>query len=469
MKPQDLWPFVLAVGARIVFQRLAHFTADDAYITFRYAKNLAQGLGFVYNEGERVLGTSTPLFTLLLAGLRVFQVPVPWGATVVLLLASGVTAVLLRRFAGNLGFGRFAWLPPVLYALWPRSLTGDTSGMETALFAAIVLAGFYAHHCGRPDTALLLAALAALIRPEGILLFGVLGLDHLVGARRAGHLRAGLRTLLLPLGLLAGWALYAWVTFGSPVSNAIPAKLALFERFLHESYYRSLVWMLAWHNPVGWVHTGAAVIGATWLLRRRRFGIPEITWLVAMVLFFSFSRTHLFFWYAVPLYPVYLLLGAATLPALAEWWPRLERGLAQAVLALVIVPTLLLGARQQALHYRMEQEDMDDVHKAIGFYLADHVRPGDLVAAEDIGYMGYFSGCRILDRDGLVSPAAVPYNRAGNYLGLVLDAAPQWVVVSREGPTSRFVSDPAFLSAYVLERTFTHVGASAYAVFRRRH
>jgi len=44
-------------------------TVDDAYITFRYARNLANGVGFVYNAGERVLGTTTPAYTLLLAAL----------------------------------------------------------------------------------------------------------------------------------------------------------------------------------------------------------------------------------------------------------------------------------------------------------------------------------------------------------------------------------------------------------------
>ena len=38
---------------------------DDAFITYRYARNISNGLGFVYNYGEKVLGTTTPLFTLL--------------------------------------------------------------------------------------------------------------------------------------------------------------------------------------------------------------------------------------------------------------------------------------------------------------------------------------------------------------------------------------------------------------------
>ena len=42
---------------------------EDGYITFRYALNIVRGNGFVYNVGERVLGTTTPLQTVLLAGL----------------------------------------------------------------------------------------------------------------------------------------------------------------------------------------------------------------------------------------------------------------------------------------------------------------------------------------------------------------------------------------------------------------
>jgi hypothetical protein len=50
------------------FRELRH---DDAFITFRYARNIAEGAGFVFNPGEHVLGTTSPLFTLVAAGLYV--------------------------------------------------------------------------------------------------------------------------------------------------------------------------------------------------------------------------------------------------------------------------------------------------------------------------------------------------------------------------------------------------------------
>ena len=53
---------------------------DDSYITFRYSLNLAAGHGFVFNVGDPVLGTTTPLWTLVLALCAAAGMPIPQGA-----------------------------------------------------------------------------------------------------------------------------------------------------------------------------------------------------------------------------------------------------------------------------------------------------------------------------------------------------------------------------------------------------
>src|SRR5215210_2075718 len=75
-RPTRPWPEAAATATALsmaVVVRLAYgpWPIDDAYITFRYARNLAAGMGFVYNPGEAVLGTTTPGYTLLL-------VPAAW-------------------------------------------------------------------------------------------------------------------------------------------------------------------------------------------------------------------------------------------------------------------------------------------------------------------------------------------------------------------------------------------------------
>src|SRR5580698_4569692 len=57
-----------AVLLGVNMARVGSFTIDDAYISFRYARNLARGLGLVYNAGEHIEGYTNFFWTVLLAG-----------------------------------------------------------------------------------------------------------------------------------------------------------------------------------------------------------------------------------------------------------------------------------------------------------------------------------------------------------------------------------------------------------------
>src|SRR2546423_247510 len=71
---------LLTVATRLYLIFTTHATEEDFYITLRYAQNIVHGVGFAYNAGEPVLGTTTPLYTLLLAlATRVHLDPVMFG------------------------------------------------------------------------------------------------------------------------------------------------------------------------------------------------------------------------------------------------------------------------------------------------------------------------------------------------------------------------------------------------------
>lgn len=75
--PMNL-PLFILIGLSVVTVLLFfRFSTEDSYITYRYAKNLAEGQGFVYNPGERYLGTTAPAYALFLAffGLLGFDIP----------------------------------------------------------------------------------------------------------------------------------------------------------------------------------------------------------------------------------------------------------------------------------------------------------------------------------------------------------------------------------------------------------
>lgn len=56
----------------LTFFSYLKFRQDDAYIFYTYARNIADGHGYVFNIGEKVNATTSPLYTLLLAFLYFF-------------------------------------------------------------------------------------------------------------------------------------------------------------------------------------------------------------------------------------------------------------------------------------------------------------------------------------------------------------------------------------------------------------
>lgn len=456
--------FFAAVVARMVFHALTGFTYDDAFITFRYAENIVAGEGFVYNLGQRVLGTTTPLFTLILSILITAGIPTLKAAMSVSLLCSGLTAVLVYRFARSLRFAHFTLLPVVLYILFPRLLPTDTSGMETALFTLLVTASFYYLHKRLPFYAIGAATLAGMTRPEGFLIVGIVLVQSAWRDRR--YLIALLGT---SAAVVLPWIIFAWLYFGSPVPNSITAKLALYSRFGTMSIWDSFVFLMGWHNPMGLPLVLLAIAGGWWLNRKQNFGLVEIVWLVLMVAGLSTSSTHLFLWYIAPIYPVYLLFAGAAPLALADRWKLMStysRPTAAGIIVLAIV--ILVAANYRTVdYYRNYQSHLDAVHKSIGEYLHTHAKPNDVVAAEDIGYMGYYSGLTIVDRDGLVSPEVVPYNAKGMYLQMILDIDPDWVVVCPQSATAGFLDESLFAASYNLVKAFRGDQGSEYRVYSR--
>ena len=97
---------ILSVGvARLLTGALLGFRPfDDTFITFRYAKNIGEGFGFVYNAGEQVLGTTTPLWALVLASLSAAGLPMDEASLVVSLIADVVSALFLWLLLTRLGY-----------------------------------------------------------------------------------------------------------------------------------------------------------------------------------------------------------------------------------------------------------------------------------------------------------------------------------------------------------------------------
>lgn len=218
---------VLFAAGSMLFLR---WIPDDAFISFRYARNLAGGLGPVFNPGEIVKGISNPLWTLVLAGTT--RLGLDTVATAVALsLACALASVWLtfrlfdvtlaaggtdsRRFTGlkaALGFGAIASFPTLFYA---------TSGLEThgELFLLLLGAVWHLEAVSRSEPRRhlisMLAFLAvALMRPEGVVFLLVAAAFTITNGRRDRRSRAwtaaavAVPAVLYALSLAVDYAYY---------------------------------------------------------------------------------------------------------------------------------------------------------------------------------------------------------------------------------------------------------------------
>lgn len=419
-----LLPLLLLLLTRGVLWAFLPLASEDAYITFRYARNLAFGHGLVYNPGERVMGFSSPLWTLwTAAGFRLGVPPVPWVRSTAL-LADVVTLVgmgaLLRRHASRAA----AWCFTLFFAGWPYFAAVSLSGMESsAMLALLVLATASAE--GRSRLAGLALGTLGLLRPEGLAAAAVLGL----GARW--------RDRLVALGLaVAGWGALA-VYFGSPVPQSVVAKSALYGTpgpWAGRFWWEWLVPFPLGRSPMllegqqlfllSVVLAPAAVVGAAALWRFRRSGLAlAIGAALAVWGGYAFLGVAYFFWYlAVP------LAGLVALAAVGL--PRIVRGRALFVSAGLAV--LGMWTLAPALYIGRAQNEYYGFARAASF-LQGVVRPGEKVMLEPIGIVGYQNPLVVVDEIGLVSPRVTVrrLQGAGWYADVAMAERPDWLVVRR--------------------------------------
>ena len=472
------WLAVVAGALLVVAQALwFHHLVDDAFITFRYARNWVDGHGVVFNPGERVEGYTSLLWVVTSAASLLLGVS-PLAAARVLGVAGAAACVvaafvMARRLAPLLvglhsGLGLWAW-----------------AGMETTFFAGLVALAFALHLEGRLTRPLegVLWLAVCLTRPEGGLLFVVALVSAL--AARPGGLAARVRPLLVPLAIAAVGVLAhliwrrayygAWLpnTFHAK-TGATTAQLARGARYLgdfvlHSGGLLALLPALAWRADWRW-RTLAAGAGAVALF--------------AVLVGGDNMLAHRFLVPAVP------LLAALAATALGDLLGSLRaRVLAVAALALLLCRVGDRDLGRDVARWNASARDWIQ----IGHWLHSHEPPGTLIALGAVGAVPYYSRLPTIDLFGLTDAhiaardvASIGSGFAGHEKGdgayvlsrrpaLILGRVRIYPMVPAEEPILGLMSetlgerevrdDPRFARDYRFETA--RVGRGHIALFRR--
>lgn len=470
-----LAPLLLTLISRTFFWIKLPLASEDAYITFRYARNLAEGHGLVYNVGERVMGYSSPIWTKWNAlGILLTHNPVLWSRVSSLgmdVLTILVVGAMLRRAFGNAP----AWAFAFFFAAWPYFAAMSASGMEVnAMLALIALAAAAIASGSRWAGPLL--AVVVFIRPEGMVAALVLGL----GARN--------RDRWIALAAVSVGLVSTWLYYGSIFPQSVLAKSALYGT--PGPWAGRFWWEWAVPFPMGrWptvaegnqifflavVLAPAAWMGARALWAERRSPVAlAAAALISVWLGYAVLGVAYFPWYFMAPLSGMALLASVGLP-------RLARGRAIPIACALyilgawsVVPMFYLG---RAAHEQL-------AFSGVAGYLEQNARAGDAVMLEPIGLVGYRAPVRIIDEVGLISPQVVKRRLQGDgwYTDIVALEKPEWLVVRRaelEGAPgfagkgqpfrSRAERDTVFAGYDYLTEVGEAEGTQAMLVFRRKN
>lgn len=423
------WGVGVALGLWFAFGTL--WLCDDAYISFRYARNFADGHGLVFNVGEWVEGYTNFLWTLILgiAGRAGGDIPLVGllGNLASFVVALIFVAAAVRRMAPSPVVLPFA---AVALAASRPFYTFASSGLETMPAAMWVAVGIWASALHRgPFLSGLAFTLAALTRPDHVLIYGCMGLAfvaedwlHHKGEpwferlqwRRAFAYAAPFVLLYVP------YFLWRWHAYGDFFPNTYYAKSG------GETYYRQGIVYLGhffWTSGAfAWLPILAL---ALWGRSRARSETRmRLFALLALPLFGHYVvkvggdfMEHRFFLSLLPIAAVALETGLR--------WRFAERGAARSIgwmvagglaFAAAVVPVRILEPWQKRWHLADESsfyrvKSIFPLEIASGYMdkglrlrraLTDAgVTPP--ISGDSIGLLGYYSGLPIVDAFGLVN------------------------------------------------------------------
>lgn len=398
------------------------FIQDDAFISYRYAANFADGHGLVWNIGERVEGYTNFLWTLIVS-IPFFLRTDPVGFShlvglVCFILTLAVTYRISLSFSGS----RYRALLAVVLLGTNFSFSAyATGGMETQLqtllftCAAWLGLSFLDERPWRPLAALFLSLVlsaALLTRLDSAIPAAVLATAVLFAAIRRKNLKrdaSSLLMLFLPMILIVGgWLIWKMGYYGGVIPNTFYAKVSSstsYTRGLFYLYAFLVVYLLAPFIFIAFSHTAG-------MMKKYRLGMTAVLAILVLWLLYVIrvGGDFMEFRFLVPVLPLFFVFFTELVCSTVD-----HRAMQTALVIMVFCGSLIHATgfdtpmigpdieRTRQLESHLTEPDQNWI--GIGKKLGELFGGSDVVIATTAaGAIPYFSKLQTIDMFGLNDP-----------------------------------------------------------------
>jgi len=410
------------------------FPLDDAWIHQTYARNLAQDFEWTFLPGQTSGGATSPLWVIwLVPGYWLGFHPLLWTTLLGFMVLFGMAAAAESAYRhesdriqqdpvqGSPSSGwlkSIPWMGLLICFEW-HLVWAALSGMETLLFSGIVCLVLILLWQGKPGWFFvgILCGLSTWIRPDGITLLGpvlllslIKGRDWKRRTRAFGTAAVGfaiLFILYLVFNQLINGSFWPNTLFAKQAEYAILRQQPFLERYMGELL-------------VPMVGAGILLLPGCIFLGIRAIKRKEAGLLVGMIWWLGYlglyaARLPVVYQhgrYAIPSMAIFMIWGLVGLTQAVRALPRGRTGFLiahawPAAVGIVVAAFWLLGAKAYANDVAVIESEMVDTAR----WLAGNTSPESVIAAHDIGALGFFGNRKVVDLAGLISPEVIPFIR----------------------------------------------------------
>jgi len=452
-----LIPFLTIIVRGIIFYFIPH-TYEDAFITFKYSENFANGLGLVYNAGEKVYGTTTPFFAIILAFFKYFGISCIISSLIINLISESITSLFVYKYLKDYSTGIVTLFIALLFVFSPSNISWSIQGMETAFFGMLIATSFYSFYKKKCFLAFLFAFLSAITRIDGLGVVFIIFLFSFIENKFSVF-----KFFTIPFLIFIAWLIFLQIYFGNFLPNSMLAKLILysghsksilpnlnivFTKFFLAGYYSSTI------------ITVFFIVGIYVVIKNKIRALHMIAWFFIYYFALIISKTMIHGWYLIPPLFVFIIVSGIGIifvyNVLSRKFSQHQKLLSAFVFVFVILSSafnLMLKIDQMNNELLYEQT----VRIPIGRYLNEFTPRNSTVFLEPIGIIGYYSNRYIYDDAALISPIFLEINRLTyNALSVYkkIDLVKPDYLVLRDRDLNEFYTSTNLIKEYRIVKNF---------------
>lgn len=441
----------LLIVAYMGYYSIDKIKVDDAYITYRYAENIADGKGFVYNLNNHILSTSTPLYAIILGFFSLFFENTSLTSHIIGITALIFTCILIflifkeqnKSIVGLISIF-FISIDPFIYL---------TYGMETLFYISLIVVSFFFYLTKKYNLTAIALALSCITRLDGFIL-AVIILGHYFLEKR----KIPVKPILLFLIFYTPWFLFSIIYFGSPIPQTFFAKISQanlgwvsFWFYLTHQFLDRYIMFLPFF-----------LFGLLHILRKNKSLMPILAWEIAYISLFSLFGLPKYFWYYVPLLPFLMIfssLGIFEIAKKLQNFNNLSSFAFKSNIYILIMVLLSIFLATQIIE--LEGYDFEKNQNRINFYVQvgewinENSPENSSLATFEIGLLGYYSKRTIVDLIGLLQPDITANMAKNNKLYPILEYEPDYILYS-----------PAFSGILPLSSLYSETIQNKYVIIK---